>query len=72
MPAKKIKSLHHNLDFQDPYVGGKNVVYHRSHRSKKGRRDHHYLESQEYWDRLDKKLEKYDEFEEKRYKNLTY
>lgn len=71
MPSKKIPSLHHNLPFQDPYTGGPNVVFHRSHRSKKGRKDFHYIESPDYWERFDEKFEKYDEFEEKRYKNLT-
>lgn len=37
MSARKIKSLHFNLEAQDPYVGGPNVVFHREHRSKKGR-----------------------------------
>ena len=72
MPSRKIKSLHHNLGHQDPMVGGKNVVYHRSHRAKKGRRDHHYLESPEYWNHLEEKMEKYDRLEEKRYKTLDY
>ena len=72
MPSKKIKSLHYNLPFQDAYVGGPNVVYHRSHRSKKGRKDFHYIESPDYWEHLEKKMEKYDEFEEKKYKTLDY
>jgi hypothetical protein len=37
MPAKKIKSLHFNLPTQDQYIGGPNVVFHRTHRSRKGR-----------------------------------
>lgn len=53
-------------------VGGKNVVYHREHRSKKGRRDHHYLLDGEYWDRLNKKAEKRIEKEEKDFTNLAY
>lgn len=32
MPARRIQSLHHNL--QD----GENVVFHREHRSKRGRK----------------------------------
>jgi hypothetical protein len=72
MPSRRISSLHHNLSYQDAHTGGKNVVFHRSHRSKKGRRDHHYLQSQEYWDHLEKKMEKFDEIEEKRYKMLDY
>lgn len=70
--AKKIKSLHHNLPFQDPYYGGPNVVYHRSHRSKKNRKDIHYRESDEYWDVIEKKFERIDEIAEKRYKKLDY
>lgn len=72
MPSRKIPSLHFNLKPQDAYTGGKNVIFHRSHRTKKNRKDHHYLESQEYWDLLDKKMEKFDKFEEKRYKKLDY
>jgi hypothetical protein len=37
MSCRKKKSLHFNLESQDPYEGGKNVVYHRDHRSTKGR-----------------------------------
>lgn len=37
MACRKKKSLHFNLGFQDEYEGGKNVVYHREHRSKRGR-----------------------------------
>lgn len=71
MPEKKIRSLHFNLQSQDPYTGGKNVVFHRSHRTKKNRKDLHYQESDEYWDLIEKKFEKIDAIEEKRYKNLT-
>jgi len=71
MPAKKIRSLHFNLPYQDAYTGGPNVVYHRSHRSQKNRKDIHYEENDEYWDLIQKKFEKIDEIEEKRYKNLT-
>jgi hypothetical protein len=71
MPSKKIPSLHHNLPFQDPYLGGKNVIFHRSHRTKKNRKDIHYLESNEYWNVIEKKFEKFDEFEEKKYKKLA-
>ena len=53
-------------------VGGKNVIYHRSHRSKRGRRDLHYQESPDYWTHLEEKMEKYDRLEEKRYKKLDY
>ena len=72
MPAKKIRSLHFNLQPQDAYTGGKNVIYHRSHRTKKNRKDLHYIESSDYWEHLDKKFEKFDEFEEKRCKMLDY
>jgi hypothetical protein len=71
MPAKKIRSLHFNLPHQDAYTGGPNVIFHRSHRTKKNRKDIHYEENDEYWDLIQKKFEKIDEIEEKRYKNLT-
>jgi len=35
--ARRYSSLHHNLGFQDPMTGGKNVKFHREHRSKKNR-----------------------------------
>ena len=72
MPARKIPSLHFNLPFQDAYTGGPNVVYHRSHRTKKNRKDIHYEENDEYWDLIEKKFEKIDEMEEKRCKMLDY
>ena len=72
MGSRKNKSLHHNLEFQDPYTGGRNVVYHREHRSKKGRRDHHYIQNPKYWERLVQKAEEKAEIEEKTYENLTY
>jgi hypothetical protein len=34
----RVKSLHHNLGEQDPLEGGKNVVFHHQHRSKKGKK----------------------------------
>lgn len=52
-------------------VGGKNVVFHRSHRTKNGKRDHHYLMNKEYWDRFDKKFEKIIQKQEKRWKNIA-
>ena len=72
MPAKKIPSLHHNLPFQDPYTGGPNVVFHRSHRSKKGRRDVHLIQDSTVRQFLLKKIEKRAIYEDRRYKNLHY
>lgn len=71
MPAKKIPSLHHNLEFQDPYTGGKNVIFHRSHRTKKGRRDHHYLQDADYWAHLEEKMEEFTQREEKKWEKLA-
>ena len=72
MPARNIPSLHFNLPYQNAYTGGPNVVFHRSHRTKKNRKDIHYEENDEYWDLIKKKFEKIDEIEEKRYKKLDY
>lgn len=72
MPSSRIKSLHHNLGFQDPMCGGKNVVYHRNHRSKKGKRLYKITKNRDILASLEQKMKKYDEFEEKRCKNLTY
>ncbi len=72
MPARKIPSLHFNLPYQDAYKGGPNVVFHRSHRSKKNRKDKHYEENDEYWNLIEKKFERIDEIEEKRFKKLDY
>ena len=71
MASRRIKSLHHNLEYQDPMEGGRNVVFHRSHRSKKGRRDIHYDLDDQYWERFDKKYEKIIEKEERRYETLA-
>ncbi len=42
MPARRNKSLHHNLK------EGKNVVYHREHRSKRGRKDRSLIEKRRF------------------------
>ena len=34
----RIKSVHHNVGNQDPIEGGKTVIFHRQHRSKKGKK----------------------------------
>jgi hypothetical protein len=72
MPSKKIKSLHYNLDFQDPYLGGPNVVFHRSHRSKNGQRAYKTTKKKELWDFLLEKTEKYTQKEEKKWKDLHF
>jgi hypothetical protein len=72
MGSNRIKSLHHNLEYQDPMIGGKNVVFHRTHRSKRGKRDHHYLPDGEYWQRIEKKDAKRIQNEERFYEKLAY
>jgi hypothetical protein len=72
MPSKKIPSLHHNLPFQDAYIGGPNVIFHRSHRAKKCQSIYKTTKKKEFLEHLEEKMEKYDEIEEKRYKTLDY
>ena len=72
MPAKKQPSLHFNLPFQDPYTGGPNVIFHRSHRAKSGQRMYKTTKKKEIFDILKEKSEIFIQKEEKRFKNLTY
>lgn len=48
MPAKRIKSLHFNLEPENPFTKGKNIIFHREHRSKKGRNNWHCDDSPRY------------------------
>jgi hypothetical protein len=72
MGSTRVKSLHHNLEYQNPVTGGKNVQFHRSHRAKRGRRDHHYIQNGEYLQIFRQKDEERIEKEEKRWKTLAF